>query len=516
MTAHLDCADIQCFVLNALAAEYPKAKYFVINIPDPKNDYGSGAARAFILEYRKKVTTALPWRLKKHEEKPDVAINIAISWWGLVRLGLPARTLAAMPGEFIDGMAKRALILGDPTVNGLEGGNPANWDAPWLDDKAHILVCLNAKMDPQTGLAVPALATESAALKSLCDQHGLTILTGHTNSSENCQDATLLLKQQGGMFVPTPKEHFGFTDGISNPVFEGQFDEQETHAASIGQGKLVPNGNGKSSWEPLATGEFLLGHADEAQEIPGSSMPDILVRNATFLVYRKLHQYVGSFDKYLDEQATTYAKLKSVAVVDAREILMAKMAGRWSDGVPLSKAPTIEKWRAFDRSKQLDFVDFSFGDDPDGVMCPVTSHMRRVNTRDSLDPSRSGSSKLNNRRRLLRRGLPYGEGVADDQSGHGVIVMAMCASIGRQFEFVQQQWLQYGLDASAGNDDCPLLGARLSGDRKFVVPVRPDSGEAPFICADLPKFVEARGGEYFFVPSITALRMIAMGVVDPT
>jgi hypothetical protein len=104
-----------------------------------------------------------------------------------------------------------------------------------------------------------------------------------------------------------------------------------------------------------------------------------------------------------------------------------------------------------------------------------------------------------------------------DQAGAGELSFpARSDSIGRQFEFVQQQWLQYELDASAGNDDCPLLGARLSGDSKFVVPVRPDSGEAPFTCPDLPKFVEARGGEYFFVPSMTALRMIGVGVVDPT
>jgi Dyp-type peroxidase family len=503
MTAHLDCADIQCFVLNAFALEYPRARYFVIEIPDPKNDYGNANAREFILEYRKKVTTALPWRLKKDNEKPDIAINLAISWWGLVRLGLPTRTLATMPSEFIDGMAKRALILGDPTVNGMEGGDPANWDPPWLKDQAHILVCLNAKIDPQTGLPVPALATETAALKSLCGRHGLRIVTGHTNPNPDYQDATLLFNQRNGTFVPIPKEHFGFTDGISNPVFEGQFDAEETRKLVIGQGKLVPDGNGKSSWEPLATGEFLLGHPDEAQEVPGSSMPDILVRNGTFLVYRKLHQYVRSFNNYLNDKAALYAKLKNVPVVDAREILMAKMAGRWSDGVPLSKAPTIAEWRAFNRSNLQELVDFRFGDDPDGIKCPISSHMRRVNTRDSLDPSGSGSSRLNNRRRLLRRGLPYGEGAADDQSGHGVIVMALCASIGRQFEFVQQQWLQYGLDASAGNDDCPLLGARLSGGKKFVIPVKADSGEAPFICADLPKFVEARGGEYFFVPSMT-------------
>jgi hypothetical protein len=32
----------------------------------------------------------------------------------------------------------------------------------------------------------------------------------------------------------------------------------------------------------------------------------------------------------------------------------------------------------------------------------------------------------------------------------------------------------------------------------------------------LKTFVETRGGDYFFIPSVTALRMMAMGIVDPT
>jgi hypothetical protein len=40
--------------------------------------------------------------------------------------------------------------------------------------------------------------------------------------------------------------------------------------------------------------------------------------------------------------------------------------------------------------------------------------------------------------------------------------------------------------------------------------------DAPLICAGVPQFVEPRGGEYFFVPSMTALRMIGMAIVDPT
>ena len=80
---------------------------------------------------------------------------------------------------------------------------------------------------------------------------------------------------------------------------------------------------------------------------------------------------------------------------------------------------------------------------------------------------------------------------------------------------MQQQWINYGLDANAGNDTCPIAGNR-KGDAKFIIPVDPKGGETPFICADIPQFVEMRGGDYFFMPSLTALRMIGMGTVDPT
>jgi deferrochelatase/peroxidase EfeB len=123
----------------------------------------------------------------------------------------------------------------------------------------------------------------------------------------------------------------------------------------------------------------------------------------------------------------------------------------------------------------------------------------------------------------LRRGLPYGlspEG-AKDEDDHGVVMLITCASLARQFEFVQQQWINYGLDSGGGNDTCPLVGDHTAGGptgakAKFVIPTDAKSGHAPFILEGLPQFVETRGGEYFFVPSMTALRMIGMGVVDPT
>jgi deferrochelatase/peroxidase EfeB len=140
-----------------------------------------------------------------------------------------------------------------------------------------------------------------------------------------------------------------------------------------------------------------------------------------------------------------------------------------------------------------------------------------------LAPTGTEGSVLNNRRRILRRGLPYGDsspGVSDDAE-HGIIMLVVCASLFRQYEFVQQQWINYGLDSSAGNDTDPLVGNHATGGAqgpkaKFVIASDPKTGRPPFIANGLPQFVETRGGEYFFVPSMTALRMIGMGTIDPT
>jgi deferrochelatase/peroxidase EfeB len=193
----------------------------------------------------------------------------------------------------------------------------------------------------------------------------------------------------------------------------------------------------------------------------------------------------------------------------------------------LIAAPDIAAWRRFneafppdsaERGRQL--VEFRYGGDPQGIRCPITSHMRRMNTRDGLDPranaeptERMGSA-LNNRRRLLRRGLPYGSRDAADGE-HGIVMLSHCASLSRQFEFVQQQWLNFGLDFNAGNDSCPLVGNHPDGSR-FVIAADPASGHGPFIAGGLPQFVSTRGGDYFFAPSMTALHMIGVGLVDPT
>ena len=72
-----------------------------------------------------------------------------------------------------------------------------------------------------------------------------------------------------------------------------------------------------------------------------------------------------------------------------------------------------------------------------------------------------------------------------------------------------------GCNTVAGNDTCPIVGHHDT-NAKFVIPAAKESGKPPFICSKLPQFVETRGGDYFFLPSMTALRMIAMGTIDPT
>ncbi len=121
----------------------------------------------------------------------------------------------------------------------------------------------------------------------------------------------------------------------------------------------------------------------------------------------------------------------------------------------------------------------------------------------------------------MRRGMPYGEYTpenqpARDEDEHGIVFMALAASLFRQFEFVQQQWIEYGNDARLGNDKDLMLGCHNEiSDRFLIQGTADDPQNPPFVCGKIPNFVEMRGGAYFFLPSMTALRLIATNSVDP-
>lgn len=575
MTRTLELADIQGNIVRAYGKNnYPKARYFFLHIDD------AVAGRHFVDAVRHRITTAGRWdkdpkKLGKPGGAPLVTLNIAFTFYGLLALKLSTKTMQAMPAEFIDGMKQRAFILGDSNLElpkedmnesygsygqykrrGLESlpvEEPSwddNWDPIWknnvaLSDSAvHIWMSMNARVKPFTDEPVEDLEAQTQWLRDLCDEvGGVRILTTNGRAGDQeFQAATAIFTEIEGIGkIPTPQEHFGFADGIGDPIFEGQLQPEEEAKSVIGRGKWM---SPETGWQPLATGEFILGHPDESQELPPTAAPDEFTRNGSFMVYRKLHENVGSYRSYFASEAEKFAKVMNISTEQAEVTLQAKAVGRWPDGVPLAKHPTYDGWQSFrdeiglsakdpvEAGKAMlryrasaDIIDFKYGDDIKGYKCPNGAHLRRMNTRDYLDPlndpdgkNPNAKTQLNKRRRILRRGLPYGPselGAGNDDTEQGIAFMVICANIFRQFEFVQQQWIQYGLDFNQGNNTCPMLGNH-SVHKRYTIPSDPASGNPPYICDNLPQFVETRGGDYFFIPSLTALRMIAMGIVDPT
>jgi len=306
-------------------------------------------------------------------------------------------------------------------------------------------------------------------------------------------EVTLVGTQACGVLTPTGQEHFGFADGLSNPEVEGS-----GVPAQPGSGKLMPDG----TWAPIAAGEFLLGHRDEAGEIPVAPEPRLLARNSTYLVYRKLHQNIATFRRYVAEEGGRFP--------GGPESLAAKLMGRWYDGTPLAASPDHADPTIAGTPSLINA--FTYATDAAGLRCPVGAHVRRSNPRDAL-----GFPSLVNRRRMIRRGAPYGRWIplsepGDDDGDHGLIFVALNASISRQFEFVQREWINYGNDFMLGNTTDPVAGFHDGTDRT-VIPGTPPARPV-HVCTGLPLFVEVRGGDYFFLPSMTALRAIATGSVE--
>lgn len=523
----LDLYDIQGNICKGYGRYgFPKARYCFLNF---KHSY---SAKDFLSKLIGKLTTAETWpesdQNGHHKIKPNSTLNLAFTYAGLVALNLPERSLKGFPVDFTMGMKARSELLGDTGVSA-----PDKWDPIWQDNKegqegcVHAWISINAR-DQDT------IEYEYNALEDLITQYsdGVRLLPGikgPSGTNLRYQDASAVFENG----KPTAKEHFGFTDGIGNPYFDGC---GNAISRLPGRGKLMRDG----SWQPLATGEFILGHIDEAQEYPPAPEPKLLSRNGTFMVFRKLHENVDLFSNYIDNLAKDFA--------GSRDLLMAKMSGRWPDnGAPLTLAASDEEKACLD-ARMIDleqrinkgdesalaerkairskWSDFSYHDDKSGGKCPLGAHIRRTNTRGSLETEANAFDRpgaLVDRRRLMRRGLPYGgiNEATSDSGEQGIIFMSIGASIERQFEFVQQQWVNYSNDFKLGNDKDPLIGSHNGQlvDKHIIqtnAVANSETATPPFFCTQLPRFVETRGGDYFFIPSITALRMITEGNIDPS
>lgn len=526
MSNTVDLRDVQGLAVKAYAKfGYPKARFVFFRIARDTE------GREFIRKLVPLVTTGEPW--KRGVAPPAATTDIALTYEGLKRLGVPEMSLHGFPDEFSMGMRARRDILDDRGPS-----DPENWDPIWNRDEeqsVHVMVALNG-FGNQPEVAQRNLDERYSQLAEIYASvsGGVQMLSGHRGPGGEelpYQDASALL--ENGRFVP--KEHFGYTDGISLTCFKGSGSTDED---VIGGGK--PTGGDPrtaAGWAPLETGEFLLGYKDEASELPDAPLPVSLSKNGTYLVYRKLHQNVATFRRFVDEVGRRYP--------GGAEELSAKFVGRWKNGAPLVSFPTRETAEKFGaeldaaqaaayrpgatdaeraRFQQLaiQLRAFNYEQDLDGVRCPTGAHIRRANPRGALEFGQKGAfdvpGALDNRRRIARRGLPYGQ-VTDptsDDGDHGIVFMVVNASIKRQFEFVQQQWVAYGNDFKLANDKDPVIGNHATGGGRFVVNAQPGAGKPPFLVNKVPTFVTTRGGDYFFLPSLTALNLIAEGLVDPT
>jgi deferrochelatase/peroxidase EfeB len=147
--------------------------------------------------------------------------------------------------------------------------------------------------------------------------------------------------------------------------------------------------------------------------------------------------------------------------------------------------------------------------DLQGFGCPLGSHMRRSNPRDSL-PSRDGAATdlsasadllaSANGHRILRRGRKYGPDIADprqdDGADRGLLFMCLNSDLVRHFEFIQQTWLLNPSFATLFDETDPLLGP----PGRMTIPALPLR-----LRPAVQTFVQMSGGEYFFLPSLPAL-----------
>jgi Dyp-type peroxidase family len=421
---------------------YPCAAYLWLRIDDVDR------SRALMRRMLPQVHTAEPWQAGP----PPTAMHVAFTFSGLAALALDDALLESFPVEFREGMASRAERLGDRGPSA-----PSEWEPGFAE--AHVLVTLY-------GIDEAHLEAGRDALRGVGE------------------GAVTLVHEQRAANLEGGRDHFGFADGIAQPAIRGS---GTVPRPGDGQPK------GRGGWREVATGEFLHGYVDEDGSPPAAPAAPF-DRNGTFVVYRKLAMDVAAFRRFV----------AGARYPGGPDLLAAKLVGRWPDGTPLARSPARpDPALAADPAR---INDFAYGDDADGLRCPIGAHIRRANPRDAEG---FWSGRLTSRHRIIRRGRPYGEplpdgALEDDGVERGLIFICFNADIWRQFETIQALWIDDGDPFGLGPDKDFLVGEPHGTVGKMTIQGRP-----PFFLKPQPRFVTLRGGEYLYRPSVSGLRWLA-------
>lgn len=376
-------------------------------------------------------------------------LGIAFTYQGLKALGLPKVSLDSFPEEFRQGMAARASILNDIGDNA-----PANWEYPFGTSDMHVALAIYSK-----------------------DDKSLELVLEQAHQSHRDLPKISVVYRMKFSELPDGRNPFGFKDGLHNPHIEGS-------------GADPPPG-----YEPtVKAGEFIMGYPDEIGEIATSPQPEVLRRNGTFIAFRKFHTRVAAFRKYLHEHASS---------PEEEELIAAKMVGRWRSGAPLVLTPEHDDPALGTNPNRNN--NFTYADDKEGLKCPFSAHIRRLNPRDALNDDLVAVNLHHILRRATNYGPPLPEGILEDDGvQRGGVFLLVGAHIKRQFEFLQSQWVTDGNFIHQGTEQDPIIGNN-EGDGIFTIPKRPVRRRLH----GLPRFVVVRGGEYLFMPGLNALKWLA-------
>ena len=469
----IDIKDIQGIVLKGYGSMI-NVRYCLLKIEDAKR------AKIWLDEIVSKISDG--------DHSPEMAsLNIAFTFHGLKALGLKDANLRNFGREFREGMATphRQRILGD-----FDTSAPTEWR--WggfardgkSEENLHILLMVFGKN-------IEVLNEFYTELEGQFLSKGISII-------ENLD----------GQINKDSKEHFGFRDGIAQPVIAG--------SGQTGEANNV-----------VAPGEFILGYKNQYGVYPetplieieqgdlnllsddecGSSLKNI-GRNGSYLVFRQMEQHVDRFWKFINENS----KNEKGELNDAESIKLAsKMVGRWPSGAPLVAFPEE------DPGKLSDMDNFGYSEnDKQGLRCPFGSHIRRTNPRDAFEDNKAKlSSKLTNKHRIIRRGRSYGEAIDAGPNNYktkdevGLHFICVNANIENQFEFIQRTWSNNPSFQNLYNEPDPLTGTQENIDKSLTQNFTVQDYPTNRCIQNLPQFVTIRGGAYFFLPSMSAIKYLA-------
>lgn len=460
----IEIEDVQGLILSGYA-HLQYGAYLFIRFDD------AAAAKAWIRAMLPQISTGAPWPQDDQGKtiKPDIGITLSWTYQGLRALGLPQEALESFPLEFRQGItdAGRSRILGDTGDSA-----PENWDICGDAAQVHALLILLARTD--------------ALLDTVIEEHTQALIQAHA----------AVTSQIRGTKLPDSKEHFGFRDGVSQPKLPSS-----ARTSDVSEVRIAP-------------GEFVLGYVNQYGQMPNA--PTLngqdLGRNGSYLVFRKLYQDVAAFWNYVAEHALAFES-GTRTPEEQRIWLASKFVGRWPSGAPLALYPDHDEPNVPDEK----INHFLYRErDPHGYDTPYGSHVRRSNPRDSDGPNAESALVMADRHQIIRRGLPYGAPLfplqqlppayplENDGVDRGLIFMCFNANISRQFEFVQQTWLNNTKFHGMYSDKDPISSDH---DGRHTHTIQRDPVRQQV--TNVPRFVKVRGGAYLFTPSISALKRLA-------